>query len=157
MRVCGLFLAGCVMIGQAHAAPGIAMLETVEGDVFINAGAGFEVAKGEMSLAEGDTLLVKENSGVVLNFASSGCFQSMREPGLYVIKNQPCVPGESRVVTSNLTASTAPQIAALAPGATIATPALPSGTVMASLGIAGAIGAAFVASTFLLSDPVSAD
>jgi hypothetical protein len=162
MRFSGFVLGVFLVVGQAQADPGIAMLETIEGEVFVNMGKGFQVAKPEMSLAEGDRLLVRENAAAVLSFAADGCFETLREPGLYTVKKEPCVAGETRVargafngtlVTSNATATIAP----IAGVGAAAGAAIPTTGVIAGAGFVGIVGATFVATTYFDRKPVSAD
>jgi hypothetical protein len=167
MRFSGFVLGVFLVVGQAQADPGIAMLETIEGEVFVNSGKGFQIAKPEMSLAEGNRLLVRENAAAILSFAADGCFQSLREPGLYIVKKESCVAGETRVergafngkpATSNTGIAVTPIAGAgAAAGAAAAGAAIPSGSIIASAGFAGTVGAAYVATTYFLRRPVSAD
>jgi hypothetical protein len=143
----------------------------------VNVGKGFQVAKPEMSLAEGDRLLVRENAAAVLSFAADDCFETLREPGLYIVKKKPCVAGETRVEqgafngklsTSNAAIAVAPIAgagaaagagagAAAGAGAVAAGAAIPSGGLIASAGFVGTVGAAYVATTYFFPRPVSAD
>ena len=162
MRSVGSLLSVLFLALPAQAGPDVAVLEIKQGEVLINTGHGFRVAESNDPLAQGARVLVRNNTTAVVNYIETGCTQTLAEPGLYVVKQEACVLGESNsfrgMFQNTVTETSRPiAVAPLVPAIAGAGAAGSGANAIVAIGFAGGVAGTFVATEFIFAAPVSED
>jgi hypothetical protein len=102
MRTLILLGASLTLANTALAAEPSIRLELMAGKVLLQSATGLTAVKNGSVLQPGDTLMLKNGSAAILNAAESGCFVSLRQPGVYVVPSlTDCTPGQAVVLKSS--------------------------------------------------------
>ena len=110
LTVSALALGAYVPVHAQEAAEPVATLQLEQGTVMRSEGGEFISANSGARMADGERLMVTENSSAKLTY-DTGCMQVYAEAGVYVVSSADCVPGAYAATStggvSNSTVATA--------------------------------------------------